>query len=152
MQLLTGASLSPPKSVQASRPRNLSILTDVVGYSPWKLGDHPVLASLAGLIPALLARRNPSSQLRPARIKPRRESAHAVAAFLPFVMDGRMRLRRRALKHRQFPVTASLVEAKNIEIAVVALDLEVVIISSRPRIDGFDDFDDAPVQPNPPRP
>jgi len=36
----------------------LSILTDVVGYSPWKLGDHPVLASLAGLIPALLARRN----------------------------------------------------------------------------------------------
>src|SRR5882672_10096291 len=67
-------------------------------------------------------------------------------------MGGRKSLRRRALKHRQFPVMASLVQANNIEIAVVTLDLEVVIIWPRPLIDGFDDFDDARVQPNAPRP
>src|SRR6266481_6546094 len=84
----------------------------------------------------------------PACIKLQRESTHAFAAFLPVVMGSRMSLRRGALKHRQFPGMASLVQAKDIEIAVVALDLEVIIIPSRPSIDGFDDFDDAPIQPN----
>jgi hypothetical protein len=52
------------------------------------------------------------------------------------------------LKHRQFPGIASLVQAQDVEIAVVASELIVTIIPSWPSIDCFDDFDDAPVEPD----
>src|SRR5215471_5467698 len=57
-------------------------------------------------------------------------------------------LRHGPLKHCQFPAVASLVAAKNVEITVVAFDLEVVIVAPRPSIDGFDDFDDTSIQPD----
>src|SRR5260370_20016980 len=52
-----------------------------------------------------------------------------------------------ALEHRQVPLRTALVEAQNVQIAVVAFDLEVAIVWSIPLIDGFDDFDLARIQP-----
>ena len=52
-----------------------------------------------------------------------------------------------ALKHRQLPLPTILFETQNVQIAVVAFDLEVAIVSSIPLIDGFDDFDLAPTEP-----
>ena len=46
-----------------------------------------------------------------------------------------------ALKHCQLPLPTILFETQNVQIAVVAFDLEVAIVSSIPLIDGFDDFD-----------
>ena len=53
----------------------------------------------------------------------------------------------RALEHRQFPLTTAFIDAQNVQIVVVAFDLEVAIVSSIPLIDGFDDFDLAPTEP-----
>jgi hypothetical protein len=52
-----------------------------------------------------------------------------------------------ALKHCQLPLPTILFETQNVQIAVVAFDLEVAIVSSIPLIDGFDDFDLAPTEP-----
>ena len=52
-----------------------------------------------------------------------------------------------ALEHRQLPLRTTLVEAQNVQIAVVAFDLEVAIVWSVPLIDGFDDFDLARIEP-----
>src|SRR5256885_13485935 len=57
------------------------------------------------------------------------------------------RMGARALEHRQLPLRTTLVEAQNVQIAVVAFDLEVAIIWSMPLIDGFDNFDLAPIKP-----
>src|SRR5262249_18934908 len=51
-----------------------------------------------------------------------------------------------ALKHRQLPFTAGLVEAQDVDVAVVALDLEVTIISPVPLVVALDDFDLAPTE------
>jgi hypothetical protein len=53
----------------------------------------------------------------------------------------------RAPEHCQFPFRPTLFEAQNVQIAVVAFDLEVAIVWSIPLIDGFDDFDPAPAEP-----
>jgi hypothetical protein len=52
----------------------------------------------------------------------------------------------RALEHRQLPLRAALVEAQNVQIAVVALDLEVAEFRPIPLIVDFDDFDLAPTE------
>jgi hypothetical protein len=54
---------------------------------------------------------------------------------------------RRTLEHRQLPLRTTLVEAQNVQIAVVAFDLEVAIVWSIPPIDVFDDFDLARIEP-----
>src|SRR5436309_8725759 len=54
---------------------------------------------------------------------------------------------RPALEHRQLPLRTALVEAQNVQIAVIAFDLEVAIVWSIPLIDGFDDFDLARIEP-----
>ncbi len=46
-----------------------------------------------------------------------------------------------ALEHRQLPLRTTLVKAQNVQIAIVAFDLEVAIVLSVPLIDVFDDFD-----------
>jgi hypothetical protein len=48
-----------------------------------------------------------------------------------------------ALEHHQLPLRTTLVEAQNVQITVVAFDLEVAIVWSIPLIDVFDDFDGA---------
>src|SRR6266545_799913 len=53
-----------------------------------------------------------------------------------------------ALEHHQLPLRTTLVEAQNVQITVVAFDLEVAIVWSIPLIDVFDDFDLAPIKPN----
>jgi hypothetical protein len=53
----------------------------------------------------------------------------------------------RPLEHRQLPLRTTLVEAQNVQIAVIAFDLEVAIVWSIPLIDVFDDFDLAPIEP-----
>jgi hypothetical protein len=53
----------------------------------------------------------------------------------------------RALEHRQLPLRTALVEAQNVQIAVLVFDLEVAIVWSIPLIDGFDDFDLACIEP-----
>jgi hypothetical protein len=53
-----------------------------------------------------------------------------------------------ALEHHQLPLRKTLVEAQNVQIAVVAFDLEIAIVRSIPLIDVFDDFDLAPIKPN----
>ena len=53
----------------------------------------------------------------------------------------------RALEHHQLPLRTTLVEVQNVQVAVVAFDLEVAIVWSIPLIDGFDDFDLAPAEP-----
>jgi hypothetical protein len=57
------------------------------------------------------------------------------------------RMGTRALEHRQLPLRTALVEAQNVQIAVIAFDLEVAIVWSIPLIDNFDDFDLAPTEP-----
>jgi len=54
---------------------------------------------------------------------------------------------RRTLEHRQLPLRTTLVEAQNVQIAIVAFDLEVAIVWSEPLIDVFDDFDLARIDP-----
>ena len=53
----------------------------------------------------------------------------------------------RTLEHRQLPFPTSLVEAQNVQIAVVAFQLEVAIVWSVPPIDVFDDLDLARIEP-----
>ena len=43
----------------------------------------------------------------------------------------------RTLEHRQLPLRTTLVEAQNVQIAIVAFDLEVAIVWSEPLIDVF---------------
>src|SRR6266851_8764165 len=52
----------------------------------------------------------------------------------------------RPLEHRQLPLRTTLVEAQNVQIAVVAFDLEIAIVWSIPLVDVFDDFDLTPVE------
>ena len=51
-----------------------------------------------------------------------------------------------ALKHCELPSIARLVQAKDVEIPVVAPDFEVAVVRPRPPIDVFNDFDAAPIQ------
>jgi hypothetical protein len=53
----------------------------------------------------------------------------------------------RVLEYRQLPLHATLVEAQNVQIGVVALNLEVPIVWSIPLIDGFDNFDLTSIEP-----
>src|SRR5262249_28041902 len=54
---------------------------------------------------------------------------------------------RPTLKHRQLPLRPTLFETQDVQIGVVAFDLEVAIVWSIPLIDDFDDFDLAPAEP-----
>jgi hypothetical protein len=54
---------------------------------------------------------------------------------------------RRTLEHRQLPLCTTLVESQNVQIAIIAFDLEVAIVWSEPLIDVFDDFDLARIDP-----
>src|SRR6266566_2886247 len=146
-----GAQHRPAPSPSASRPQGLFIFCHLACSGSQPISATPIGAcSRASWASFLHCSHAAIREIRcsPAHNRLGRESAHTFAAFPPVVTGGRKILRLWALKHRQFPVVASLVKAKNVEIAVVALDLEVVIVSSRPSIDGFDDFDDAPIQPN----
>jgi hypothetical protein len=51
------------------------------------------------------------------------------------------------LEHRQLPLHATLVEAQNVQIAVVAFNLEVAIVWSIPLIDDFDNFGLTSIEP-----
>src|SRR6516164_4107457 len=53
----------------------------------------------------------------------------------------------RLLKHRQLPLRPTVFETQDVQIGVVAFDLEVAIVWSIPLIDDFDDFDLAPAEP-----
>jgi hypothetical protein len=53
----------------------------------------------------------------------------------------------RVLEHRQLPLHATIVEAQNVQVSVVALNLEVAIVWSIPLIDGFDNFDLTSIEP-----
>jgi len=47
----------------------------------------------------------------------------------------------RALEHNQLPFRSNLVEAQDVEIAVVALDLEVAVVRAMPLIEVIDHLD-----------
>ena len=50
-------------------------------------------------------------------------------------------------EHRQLPLRTTLVEAQNVQIAVVAFDFEIAIVWSVPLIDVFRRFDLARMEP-----
>ena len=53
----------------------------------------------------------------------------------------------RTLEHRKLPFGTRLIQAQNIQIAVVAFELEIAIVGSVPLIDVVDDFDGASTEP-----
>ena len=76
-----------------------------------------------------------------------REHPFSYGFFVPGLGYKGLRLRR--LEHRQFPLGALLIQAQNIEIAVVSFDLEVAIACPRLPVDVFGDLDLAAVQMKP---
>src|SRR5262249_50935538 len=74
-------------------------------------------------------------------------ASHAIGP--PPLLSGHLRGQGLGLapqEHRQLPLAAGLVEAQDVDVAVVALDLEVAIVSSRPLVVAFHDFDRAPIK------
>jgi hypothetical protein len=69
-------------------------------------------------------------------------SVHSPGFSLSSASNGRP-----TLKHRQLPLRPTFFETQDVQIIVVAFDLEVAIVWSIPLIDDFDDFDLAPAEP-----
>jgi len=58
----------------------------------------------------------------------------------------RSRFSLRALEHHELPNRAKLVQAQDVEISIVAPDLEVAVVSAMPLIEIIDNLDLTPVQ------